>query len=105
MPFEKKKSIPFIVICILILSFATASSLKAEYKSTKPTHISTLSVNEISEENKTKLMGFYGRKFSEIKQVNNYKQHKNITIINVTLGNNKYARVVTNTGIYNNILK
>ncbi len=98
-----KKLILFVLI--LILSFATVSSLQSEYKATKPTYINTLDVNEISEENKTKLIGFYSRTFSEIKQVNNYKQHNNITILNVTLGKKKYARLLTNTNKFNNVLE
>ncbi len=101
-----KKIIIFTIICILILSFATASiNQSEEEEKTKPTYINTLEVNELTKENKTKLIGFYSRTFSEIKQVNNYKQHNNITILNVTLGKKKYARLLTNTDKFNNILR
>ena len=100
-----KKIIIFVLIGIMIISIASS-----ELNSTKekPAFTKKLEQTKIEKENKTKLMDIYGKTFKEVKSFNSYKQHNNITIINVTIkqGNKEsYARIITNTKKFKEVLK
>ena len=100
-----KKTIIFILIGIMIISIAS-SELKTTEE--KPSLTKDLKQKAIQKQNKTKLMDIYGKTFKEIKSFNSYKQHNNITIINVTIkqGNKEsYARIITNTKKFKEVLK
>ena len=90
---------------MLLLISITSSQLSSDEK---PALTKDLEQKAIEKGNKTKLMNTYGKQFEEIKSFNNYKQYKDITIINVTIKEGKvesYARIITNTKKFNEVLK
>ena len=99
-----KKLIIFILIGIMMVSIASSKLNTTE----KPALTKDLQQKAIEKENKTKLINTYGIQFKEVKSFNNYKQYKDITIINVTIKDGKeesYARIITNTNRFNEVLK
>ena len=93
------------MIGIMIISIAS-SQLKTTEE--KPSLTKDLKQKAIQKQNKTKLMDIYSKQFKEVKSFNSYKQHNNITIINVTIkqGNKEsYARIITNTKKFKEVLK
>ena len=92
-----------IIIGIVILLLASIVISQSGTTNEKPTLTKDLDQKAIEKQNKTKLMNTYGTQFEEVKEFNNYKQHKDITIINVTMKEGKtesYARIITNTSKY-----
>ncbi len=93
------------LLAILLIGLAS-SQLSTETE--KPTLTKDLQQKAIEKQNKTKLINTYGTQFTEVKTFNSYKQYKDITIINVTIkeGNTEsYARIITNTKKFNEVLK
>ena len=100
-----KKIIISMLFIIMMVSIAS-SQLNTETE--KPTLTKDLTSKTIEKENKTKLIETYGIQFKEIKSFNSYKQYKDITIINVTIKEGKtesYARIITNTKKFEEVLK
>ena len=100
---KMKKIIPFIIITILLLSIATAE--KKTNTKTDTTFTRNLEEKEISKTNETKLLDTYGKEFPEVKGFESYKEYKEFTIMNVTLNNNKYARIITTTNKFKGVTK
>ena len=96
-----KKTIIFILIGIMIISIASSQLNTTEEK---PSLTKDLQQKTIQKQNKTKLMNTYGEQFKEVKSFNNYKQYKDITIINVTIKEG-YARIITTTKKFEEVLK
>ena len=100
-----KKLILFILIGMMVVNIA-GSELSTETE--KPTLTKDLQQKAIEKENKTKLINTYGIQFQKVKTFNSYKQYKDITIINITIKEGKteiYARIITNTKKFKEVLK
>ena len=100
-----KKIIILFIVLILVVSIISAANNEQKKEKGKVKKTKELINKKVSEENNTKLIDFYSSTFPEIKHMNDYKQYNNITILNVTLENDKYARLITNTNKFNNILR
>ena len=101
---KMKKIITFSLVMILLIGLASSEIISNE----KPSLTKDLEQKSIEKENKTKLINTYGKQFEEIKKFNSYKQQGDITIINVTIKDGKvesYARIITNTNKFNEVLK
>ncbi len=96
-----KKIILFGMLVLLLVSIAVS---QLELSNEKPAFTKDLEQKAIEKENKTKLTNTYGIQFEEVKSFNSYKQYKDITIINVTVKDG-YARIITNTNKFNEVLK
>lgn len=100
-----------IILSLLIIALLSTIIIASESIIEKqPIKIQTknLELKTIEKENKTKLMNIYGNQFQDLKEVNNYKQYEDITIINVTIKKGKiesYARIITTTKKFNEVLK
>ena len=102
------KTLILSLLIIALLSTIIIASESIIEKETKKVQTKDLKLKTIEKENKTKLMNIYGNQFQDLKEFNNYKQYEDITIINVTIktGNIEYyARIITNTNKFNEVLK
>ena len=98
-----KKLILFTIITILLLSLAGADKITEQTKTIEFTQ--NLESKPISKANETKLLNTYGIEFPNVKEFNSYKEYKEFTILNVTMNNNKYSRIITKTSKYNRVTK
>ena len=100
---KMKKIIIFSIIAILLLSLVGADRIITQDNPTEFTK--NLESKPISKANETKLLNTYGIEFTEVKKFNSYKEYKEFTILNVTMNNNKYSRIITKTSKYNRVTK
>ena len=77
-----------LTIALLLLSTAAIGEKAKKSKDLKE--------KKIKDKDKEKLAKYYG-KFKNIVDYNNYKNDSNWALINVTLTNGKYARIITPT--------
>ncbi len=96
-----KKIIPLIIIGILLISTVFAISKLTE----KPTKTEDLSKTNITNKDQDALSDYYQRKFENVMHFNNYKNDKNIVILNVTLNDGSYARIITKNDTFSELLK
>ncbi len=103
----KKELIATILILIATFTIVGVSNSQPSLNE-KPLLTENLNQKAIEKQNKTKLIDTYGKTFTEVKSFNSYKQYKDITIINVTIKQGKtesYARIITNTKKFEEVLK
>ncbi len=96
-----KKIIPLIIIGILLISTVLAISKITE----KPTKTEDLSKTNITNKDQAALSDYYSKKFKDVIDFNNYKNDKNIVILNVTLTDGSYARIITKNDTFTELLK
>lgn len=95
-----KKTILILIIVIISLLLLSTIAIGKKPKKTKE-----LKENNFNNQEKEKLSKYYGKKFRNVVDYNSYKNDSVMALINVTLENNEYARIITPTSRMEEVLQ